>query len=344
MKKYYSQLLQTLNSSITGLSAMVIKSDEESYLGHKVCTDAVGRLLFHSGPAELTDTLLNVLNQHNHNMHTILQVPGAGTVFIEPLQAAPNVLILGGGHVAQALSKILSVIRYQVTVVDDRSSFADTLHFPGADQVVCGAFIEVIEKHNFNKNDFAVICTRGHSHDMECLRALIGKPLGYIGMIGSAQKTRTIFAALENEGITWERLADVHSPIGLDIGARTPEEIAVSIAAEIISVNNQLRGEPLDVKWLERVAAVEQAAAIVTVTMIMGCAPRKAGARMLVMADGSTYGTIGGGTGEEMARVNALEVIDTGKPQYFCMDMNNEIAANDGMICGGQMQMFIEPL
>jgi len=157
-------------------------------------------------------------------------------LLFEPGILAPLILILGGGHIAVPLVKMSSILGYNTIVVDDRPSFANKILFPDAKQVICAGFGEYLKSLKAGAETFIVIVTRGHMHDLECLREVINQPAAYIGMIGSRRKVKMVMAQLEKEGISCERLNEVYSPIGLDIGAETPEEIALSILAEIVGV------------------------------------------------------------------------------------------------------------
>lgn len=343
MRGYYQVLLEALQEGGGGVAAMVVASENPAYISRKIYCDGSGRVRWQPEPAALAEKLAATLRAVSPAAPTLLEVEGIGSVYAEPVELGPRVVILGGGHVSQALAKILAILRYPTTVVDDRPEFANQTNFPAA-QVICGDFREVLANYPITGNTFIVIVTRGHRHDYTCLRAVIDKPAGYIGMIGSRRKVKAVFEALEEEGIAKEKIAAVHAPIGLDIGAQTPEEIAVSIAAEIIAVNNQSRGERLDPAWLERVVATEEPAAVATVVRVRGSAPRQAGARMLVLANGQTYGSVGGGCGEAEVRLAAVEVIQSGKPRLVGLNLTQDLAESEGMICGGLMDVFVEPL
>jgi xanthine dehydrogenase accessory factor len=157
-------------------------------------------------------------------------------LLFEPAYQSPHLLILGGGHISKPLVKMASILGYNTTVVDDRPVFANTIRFPEADQVVCQDFDNFMKNMKISPDTFVVIITRGHKHDLECLREVVVKPAAYIGMIGSRKKVKAVLMQLESEGISAEKLKGVYSPIGLDIGSETPEEIALSILAEIVSV------------------------------------------------------------------------------------------------------------
>jgi xanthine dehydrogenase accessory factor len=153
-------------------------------------------------------------------------------------------VILGGGHISQPLAVVLDLLGYAVTVADDRPDFANRARFPQA-EVVCGDFLRFLAGLQADDKTAIVIVTRGHQHDTECLRAVAGQPAGYIGMIGSRRKVAAVFAALADEGVPRELLARVRAPIGLDIGAQGPAEIALSIAAELVAAFRGGDGRPL---------------------------------------------------------------------------------------------------
>lgn len=157
-------------------------------------------------------------------------------------------IILGGGHISQPLAQILHLLEYAVTVVDDRPEFADFTRFPAGSRVLCRAFSDVWPELSLTPQTALIIVTRGHRHDLECLRQALGSRAGYIGMIGSRRKVAGALTALAQAGSSIEQLSAVHAPIGLDIGAQTPAEIAVSIAAEVVAVFNEADAVPLAAK------------------------------------------------------------------------------------------------
>jgi xanthine dehydrogenase accessory factor len=169
---------------------------------------------------------------------------GQMEVFIEPVEASPEVFVIGAGHVGYFVAKFAHDAGFRVHVVDDREKFANAERFgPGID-VVVDNIPAWLEAHPMPPTAYAVIVTRGHTHDLDALRAVTRTPLRYAGLIGSKAKVRRIFDALQEEGIAPERLSAVHAPIGLDIGAITPEEIAISIVAELIAVKHGKIADP----------------------------------------------------------------------------------------------------
>lgn len=159
-------------------------------------------------------------------------------LFLDPIFSTAKLVILGGGHIAVPLAHMGKLLNYEVTVVDDRPSFANSGRFPEADHVLCQDFESAIRNLDCDNSTYIVIVTRGHRHDQTCLEGVLKKPrAAYIGMIGSRRKVETLLGNLREEGYSEEDIGRVYTPIGMDIGAQTPEEIAVSILAEIIMVN-----------------------------------------------------------------------------------------------------------
>lgn len=155
-------------------------------------------------------------------------------IFIDVYRAAPHVIIAGGGHVGLALSKIISNLGWDYSIVEERVEFSDRDRFPNARGILTGGDIKELEKLQTGMNTFIVIATK--DHDSGALKAVACKEAAYIGMIGSKRKVAVMKEELLNLGIPKEHLDKVHAPIGLDIGAETPEEIAISIAAEMIKI------------------------------------------------------------------------------------------------------------
>lgn len=288
------------------------------------------------------------------------------TIMFDPYMPPHELIILGAGHIALWLAKIGKIMGYQVTVVDDRHDFVSKERFPEADRVICSDFSYIEKRLTFGPTSSVVIVTRGHQHDQECLRRLIKYPLAYLGMIGSRRKIVLIRKQLIEEGIDAEKLDQVHMPIGLDVGAQTPGEIAVSIAAEILrerrggsadslkdhrpnrtnGANNVEILSAADREVLQKTitAGDKTPAALAILVKTQGSTPRKAGARMLVYGDGRMLGTIGGGCGESEVRLAALSVIDENLPRMHRVSLSADTAALEGMVCGGSMEVFIEPV
>jgi len=179
---------------------------------------------------------------------TLESEAGPVEIFVEVQQRPPTLLIVGAGHVAQPLAEIGSLCGFQVRVLDDRAQFATTERFPTAAQVIVADYGEGLRRFLLDRDTSVVLVTRGHSHDVHCLLEILDRPVAYIGMIGSKRRIRAVFQLLQEEqGVPGEKLARVYSPIGFDIGAETPAEIAVAIMAEIIQVRRGGSGEHMRV-------------------------------------------------------------------------------------------------
>ncbi len=179
---------------------------------------------------------------------------GRAQVFIHVLQAGEKVLIAGAGHVAQPLASLATQAGFRVLVVDDRPEFLSAERFPGAETRLV-SLSELHSQVTLDDHTAVVIVTRSHEHDEEVLRQMLGRPLAYLGMMGSRTKVRHLFQRLQEEGYSAEQLALVHAPIGLDIGAETPEELAVSIVAELIQAQRGGSGRPLSQVYRQAAAA-----------------------------------------------------------------------------------------
>ncbi len=160
--------------------------------------------------------------------------------YTEPLNRAGRVYLFGGGHVGKALVPVLDSVDFRVTVFDKRPEVAKKEQFPGADQVILGDYEHIFDKVTLKPEDFAVIMTPGHESDFALLEQILTKELRYVGCIGSRSKIAKTRERLLEAGISDERIAAVHWPIGLPIGAQTPAEIAISIAAEMIQVRRKI--------------------------------------------------------------------------------------------------------
>lgn len=167
-------------------------------------------------------------------------------VFFEVLRPEPRLIIVGAGYVAQALARLAVHLDFHTIVVDDRRDLADPQIFTDSVQLSFGDIPQTIRELAPDESSWVVIVTRGHSLDKDALQAALESHAAYIGMIGSPGKVRRIFKDLLKEGFARDRLAQVHAPIGLDLGAETPDEIALSIAAEMLMLRKKARGASLN--------------------------------------------------------------------------------------------------
>jgi len=169
----------------------------------------------------------------------------ATELLVEPIVAKPHLVVAGAGHVGLALAKLAHSLDYDVTVIDDRPEFASRERFPEGVEVVRADMVEALGTLPIGWNAFIVVATRGHKLDAQCLRAAIGRPARYVGLLGSKRKTILIERMLRDEGLPEERIRSVHAPVGLDLGGRTPAEIALSVLAELSMERYGGSGRPL---------------------------------------------------------------------------------------------------
>ncbi|AOY77802.1 XdhC family protein [Clostridium formicaceticum] len=273
-------------------------------------------------------------------------------ILIEPFLPNPRLIVFGGGHIAKPLSEFASRIGFSVTVVDDRPSFANADRFPEAENVICENFEKSFSSINLRQSDYVVIVTRGHRHDGVVLREVLNYDLSYMGMIGSKRRVDAMMKELLREGFAKDKLDLVHSPIGLDIAAITPDEIAISIVSQLISCKNKgiLRKfgknfvlPEFDGEVMEKISEKSSIPkALITILSSKGSVPRKAGAKMVAYFDGRTIGSIGGGCSEAGVLAKAREIMmDRG---FFIehVDMTGDVAESEGMVCGGVMEVLVE--
>jgi xanthine dehydrogenase accessory factor len=188
----------------------------------------------------------NVLRGRVHSTLSYAAPAGQIKLFVEVQHRPPELIIVGAGHVAQPLAQLGTLCDFTVVVLDDRPQFANRQRFPQADEVLALPLRETMRdwaaRGRLGLDSYIVLVTRGHQHDIDCLLEVLDTPLGYIGMIGSQRRVRTVFDLLSTEmGIPTGKFDRVYAPIGIAIGARTPAEIAVCVMAEIINVQ---RGGP----------------------------------------------------------------------------------------------------
>jgi len=201
--------------------------------------------------SEKPRTLTFDLNQ-DPKYDTGLVCGGTLEIFVEPVLPPADLYIFGAGHVAASLYKVARIAGFDVTVVDDREAYANRERFPEAQQVIAEDFDKAVAQLAPSESSYIVIVTRGHRDDMRMLRWAVQTPARYVGMIGSKRKTITIFKELQREGLPAHLFDRVHAPVGLDIGAITPEEIAVSITAELIAKRRKVERDLPHMSWFHR--------------------------------------------------------------------------------------------
>ncbi len=282
-----------------------------------------------------------------------MSVVGGCRVFSEFLCREKRLVVCGAGHVSIPVIRMGRMLGFHVIVLEDRPEFADHASEAEASEVFCEAFEDGLDRIEGDEDTYFVIVTRGHRYDQVCLERIVRKKNAYIGMIGSRKRSAMVKELVIAGGADPEKIAGIHSPIGLDIGAETPEEIAVSIMAEIIKVKNQRRrckGYPSELldAVLGRTSGNSSCEApqkiLATIISRKGSAPRTAGTKMLILPDGSCVGTAGGGCAEAEIVKKALRMMRSQEtaPQIYHVDMTGRDAGDEGMVCGGVIDVFLE--
>jgi xanthine dehydrogenase accessory factor len=190
---------------------------------------------------ELVESHLKQAVRYGFTGVDLLTIPGhqVKMAFLEHIKPMPQLLIVGGGHIGKALAHLGSLLEFEVSVVDDRPEFASREHIPDADHLIVGEVGDALHELKPGADTFIVIVTRGHRHDGEALRACIGSDAAFIGMIGSTHKVGIMKKQFLEEGwATLEQWSAIHTPIGLSIGSKTVQEIAISIAAQLVEIRN----------------------------------------------------------------------------------------------------------
>ena len=283
----------------------------------------------------------------------VISVAGSGMsdidgarIYSELLGKDKKLVICGAGHVSMQIISMAKMLGFHVTVIDDRLQFANNAIAQGADEVIFKGFEDALSEIPGDDDTYFVIVTRGHRYDKECLRSISRKPHAYIGMMGSRRRVLIVKQDLEAEGVSGEVLDTVYTPVGLNIGAETPEEIAVSIMAEIIEVKNRKKrnfGFPGDI--MKALLSDERdRMTLATIISRHGSAPRGVGTKMLIRRDGGIVGTIGGGCieGSVIAKGRRMLLDEEHKPVIVEVDMSSDTAEDEGMVCGGRVGVLLE--
>lgn len=270
--------------------------------------------------------------------------------FCDTLGNEKRLVICGGGHVSIPVIRMGQMIGCHVTVLEDRPKFADAARMAGADEVYCEPFKDGLQKIDGDADTYFIIVTRGHRYDEQCLEEIVKKRHAYIGMIGSRRRVALVKEHLLERGCDKKILDEIYSPIGLNIGAETPEEIGVAIIAEIIEVKNKKKrtyGFSKEIRKAIETDAGHGRKVLATIIERKGSAPQGVGVKMLIFEDGTCVGTIGGGCMEaEVTRKARLILADEeeSKATICTADLMNADAGEEGMVCGGAVKVLLEPL
>ena len=252
-----------------------------------------GDALWQTQSAELLQRQLAVLQACTATGFLTLE---GQRVFAERFGAVPQLVVCGGGHVAAALVKQAKLLGIPVLAIDDREEFAQQLRAAGADTVLCAPFAQALQDVPGGSETYFAVLTRSHVFDLDCLTRILQKPAAYVGMMGSRKRAALVHTQLAELGLPQERIDALHAPIGLSIGAKTAQEIALSILAEIVSVkNSRQQTEGFSPALLAALEQQTAPAVLATIVGRHGSTPREEGSKMLVLPDGSAVGSVGGG-------------------------------------------------
>ncbi|MBI4553764.1 MAG: XdhC family protein [Candidatus Latescibacteria bacterium] len=230
----------------TGVLATLVAGEEHA-AGRKLLVTAAGETVGTLGDPALDERVCReadgIIREDLLKVFTVEQDTGEARVFVESILPDPQLFLFGAGHVSRAIARIAKTVGFRLIVIDDRPAFASPERFPDADQLIVDEFDGIVEKLPIDEQSYLVAVTRGHQWDQPIIAQAVWTRAKYIGMIGSRRKVALMWKHLEAQGIPRALLERVHAPIGLDINADTPDEIAVSIVAELINVR-RARGKP----------------------------------------------------------------------------------------------------
>jgi xanthine dehydrogenase accessory factor len=221
------------------LATVITSNRADIVAGQKAIALDTGPLESELGDGQL-DLAVKALAQEaiNGKKPGLVEIKPGVQVFFDIISPELKLIVCGAGHIAIPLSRFARDVGFRVTVLDDRDDFAQRARFPGCD-VIAAEFAVSLRDLNLNHSTFVVVITRGHEHDADCLMEILKKETAYIGLIGSRRRVRFVLEMLEKQGVAKKRLQEVFTPIGTPIGAESPEEIAVSIIAELVCVRRK---------------------------------------------------------------------------------------------------------
>ena len=271
-------------------------------------------------------------------------------IYAEKVGRQPRLVVCGGEHVAVAVIRIAVMMQVHVTVLEDRPLFADHARAAGADRVICDAYDQGLTQISADTDTYFVIVTRGHRYDQICVEQICHMPHAYIGMMGSRRRVAVVKKQALAHGADPKVIASLHAPSGLNIQAETPEEIAVSVMAEIICEKGKhnMGGGFSDeiMKALKEPLNEGTEKVLATIVSRKGSAPRAVGTRMLIQQDGRLTGTIGGGCLEAKVITAARELMAQPEngTRLIKIDRTAEEPEEEGIVCGGILEVFLEKM
>lgn len=273
---------------------------------------------------------------------------GGVRVFLERFGAGAKLVICGGGHVAASAVRLAKLLGLPVTALEDRPKYAEALQEAGADQVLCAPFEESLQTIPGSVETYFAVLTRAHAYDVACLKQILKKPAAYVGMMGSRGRSALVRRQLLEAGLDPERVEQLHAPIGLAIGAKTAQEIALSILAQIVEIKSHRQlteGFPPELlaTWLT-CQREQRAVVLATIVSRHGSMPREVGTKMLVLSGGSTIGSVGGGIMEYRACQLAEKMLAGEEASSQLATFSSGLEEDDAALaaCGGSMELFLQ--
>ena len=313
--------------------------------GEKAAFDDSGLAFCTAGEGFFKEHENELMSMTKDGVHQLL----SQLVYTEHIRQGKKLVICGCGHVSLPIIRLAKMLGFEVTAIDDRAEFCENARAAGADRVITDSFEDALREIDGSRGHYFVVVTRGHRWDEECLRMICAKPHAYIGAMGSARRVAIVKENLLKMGVDRDVLDGVCSPIGLEIGAETPEEIAVSIMAQIIEVKNSRRDSDLPQDILDAInAPVAEGEAtekkiLATIIDRKGSAPRSVGTKMLIFKD-RNVNTIGGGLLESKVTKYGREMLEreSSEPGLRHFELSADADSEVGEVCGGEIEVFFE--
>ncbi|MGL4981386.1 MAG: XdhC family protein [Treponemataceae bacterium] len=337
------------------ITALQANSSPDSKIPAKTDSLLSEKIFLYNDKALFSSNAIKEFYLKNKNLldhNTATGVVDGINIFVEKLGQKPQLVLCGGGHIAQSLCPIGSMLGFDVIILDDRAEFASKELFPTAKHILCGDFQQSLQSLQSKESSYFVIITRGHVADRLCLSEIIPHKSAYVGMIGSRTKTKLVFEYMKTLGYSDDQLGRVHTPIGLSIGAKTPCEIAVSIAAQIIDVKYKAGcSSYFSADFFE--SLLKNDCVLATVIQKTGSVPTTIGSRMIISQAGRVFGTVGGGKIEFEAITQGQDLLsretlgqskENTKPFILSYAMTNKDASEAAMTCGGTVELLLEIL
>ncbi len=323
---------------------MIVGGADETLIGEKLFICDNQYYYTNHAHKHVFQTILNELSTIEKPQIYVLQ--NGIEVFVEILTEKPTLVLCGAGHVSKCVYDIGIYLGFDIVVIDDRESFANAERFPKAKEIICADFESTMKSIDYGSNAYYIIASRGHQYDSMCLKEILPKNKAYVGMIGSNEKIAVVRNFLLEKEFTDEQIQTVHTPIGLKISAQTPEEIAISILAEVISIKNKTHHVScIDDEVFDAIALSSEPIAFSIILHKTGSIPREAGSKMVIQKDGKTFGSIGGGLIEHQVKLKGMDMIASPQtPILKTFQMDNTDAQKAGMACGGSAVVYIETI